>query len=372
MLDKLFIKNIATDYSLGSGTNSNAGSAVGGFLNTIFSGLDNTTAAEANSLTSKNAQEQKELAEENEAIKEKTFSRTEEIIENLGLNIESLEGLLEILEEHGADVKELVKRLEEQKEIYETNKAILDSDEATKEEKQKALEAIIGASVEIAKIGEEIQELMATIIDEQANAEEISEENEAYQVEADEVVEEGIAETEEVIEESADEIAENTQTGKDGLGHTKKGVQQEARAAAMASTLFGAGEAARLAYTGGQNIAGGGVETAKSAVNVTANTATIGSATANVAEYAAKFAMVGSLNSLSTELFGSVYTGLDAYITGFGTSGEDFVEIGEENQKAAEEMLALLDEQEVEGEENPELDSEKIKSEKLVLEVSEV
>ncbi len=314
------------------------------FLNTIFSQILAKETSAAQQETATNAQHTTEIKTEANNIKNRTYSRAIEKINEINKEIQLIQGLLGEVEKMGEKVEEYNERLKEQQEKIEENKKILDDPEADKKEKRQALDNISTAGVAIKDLHGEIEDSISL-------AQEYEEECNVHQKEVDIINQEAINDldagnteiTQVAAKASGDLTADVAATTATGAQNTTEGAAKIAAGTPMLATPATAAEGTRLIQDGTDKEAAGSIRTTKSALTVK-DIAKVTTDTTSIIQGIENYA--ASVNGGSSKAWGDISNAL-VYIGSFsdtlgswenlGTASDGVIEDAEEAKEKLEE-----------------------------------
>lgn len=185
-------------------------------------------------------------------------------------NIEKINVALAQIEELGGDsgaLQQLKENISKKLDEIEEAQEIYNNPETSKEERENALNVILGASGEINALTSEINTLSVLITEQQMVIDSCSEEVNTAVTDLNTNIQNAEQQLAQNTAEVQQNTAETASIATDGATDTGMGTTQVATGEAMAATVYGAEAGAELISTGEQNISNGTVETTGAATN---------------------------------------------------------------------------------------------------------
>ncbi len=321
-------------------------------IKSVFSIIDKVQDAKAE--TQENADGARELDQEAQDIRTRTYQRAEANIKAIEENAARVQSLLENLQARNEEIAAHQEELNVQKEIIENNKTVLNNPESTRAERREALENIKAAGNAITELEVAIQtatqetEVFTTEIEETTAV------NEELNSASQEIVQEGSSKIQEVQAQAAGELTQTvTSTVAQGTQDIATGTTQVAEGTIMLTNGFTAVPGQRLVNKGTKSIEAGSIRTGESAItigNITSTCKFISSALGQFSNL--NNTMLDSYNNTSNVL-GLIDNNFKPFITTLG-SWTSIEGAGAEYVARADEEIARLENQGENEDENPE------------------
>lgn len=307
----------------------------------IFLVLDKTIGAKEK--TAENAQAARNLDNDAKDIKTRTYARAEKVISKIEENAARVAALLEELDKTSQEVIEYQKQLEGQKNIIETNKAILNDPNKSRKERIEALNNIKTA-------GDAISDLESAVLayTEQAEAlsaglEDATSENEDLNTAGEETIQDGSSKIQQVVSQGAGEVTQTvTSTATQGTKDIAEGTAQVATGTSMLATPATAALGEKYIIQGNNSITAGGIETAQSAITIGDITSTLSFGMRTIGQINTFGNTITSGYGNNANLLGQLGTTLAPFITTLG-SWTSIEGTGAEFVAQAEQEIANLD-----------------------------
>ena len=252
-----------------------------------------------------------------------TEEQVNEIINNIANNTTSISQAIEKIEELGGDkgqIAEAQEQLEEQLEIIEENKAILNDGVSSPEAKQEALQALVGAASVINGLVESIGEVQKEI-EAQNNIVENSTNNVSGLIEESvSVITNGAVELQSFIKEGAAQSVTSTTTSVTGSANEIVGKKATAMGSASSAIPFvGSTAGSKLIQIGMDQTMAGGTRISGAATTLSTLTKAIGEMGSNLSNLSNFTNSVGEIGNSFVALVGQYGSALENVITATGT-----------------------------------------------------
>ncbi len=252
-----------------------------------------------------------------------TEEQVNEIINNIANNTTSISQAIEKIEELGGDkgqIAEAQEQLEEQLEIIEENKAILNDGVSSPEAKQEALQALVGAASVINGLVESIGEVQKEI-EAQNNIVENSTNNVSGLIEESaSVISNGAVELQSFIKEGAAQSVTSTTTSVTGSANEIVGKKATAMGSASSAIPFvGSTAGSKLIQIGMDQTMAGGTRISGAATTLSTLTKAIGEMGSNLSNLSNFTNSVGEIGNSFVALVGQYGSALEPVITATGS-----------------------------------------------------
>ena len=252
-----------------------------------------------------------------------TEEQVKEIINNIANNTTSISQAIEKIEELGGDkgqIAEAQEQLEEQLEIIEENKAILNDGVSSPEAKQEALQALVGAASVINGLVESIGEVQKEI-EAQNNIVESSTNNVSGLIEESaSVISNGAVELQSFIKEGAAQSVTSTTTSVTGSANEIVGKKATAMGSASSAIPFvGSTAGSKLIQIGMDQTMAGGTRISGAATTLSTLTKAIGEMGSNLSNLSNFTNSVGEIGNSFVALVGQYGAALEPVITATGS-----------------------------------------------------
>ena len=252
-----------------------------------------------------------------------TEEQVKEIINNIANNTTSISQAIEKIEELGGDkgqIAEAQEQLEEQLEIIEENKAILNDGVSSPEAKQEALQALVGAASVINGLVESIGEVQKEI-EAQNNIVENSTNNVSGLIEESaSVISNGAVELQSFIKEGAAQSVTSTTTSVTGSANEIVGKKATAMGSASSAIPFvGSTAGSKLIQIGMDQTMAGGTRISGAATTLSTLTKAIGEMGSNLSNLSNFTNSVGEIGNSFVALVGQYGSALEPVITATGS-----------------------------------------------------
>ena len=252
-----------------------------------------------------------------------TEEQVKEIINNIANNTTSISQAIEKIEELGGDkgqIAEAQEQLEEQLEIIEENKAILNDGVSSPEAKQEALQALVGAASVINGLVESIGEVQKEI-EAQNNIVENSTNNVSGLIEESvSVITNGAVELQSFIKEGAAQSVTSTTTSVTGSANEIVGKKATAMGSASSAIPFvGSTAGSKLIQIGMDQTMAGGTRISGAATTLSTLTKAIGEMGSNLSNLSNFTNSVGEIGNSFVALVGQYGSALEPVITATGS-----------------------------------------------------
>ena len=252
-----------------------------------------------------------------------TEEQVKEIINNIANNTTSISQAIEKIEELGGDkgqIAEAQEQLEEQLEIIEENKAILNDGVSSPEAKQEALQALVGAASVINGLVESIGEVQKEI-EAQNNIVENSTNNVSGLIEESvSVITNGAVELQSYIQEGTVQTVTNTTTSVTGSANEIVGAKATAMGSASSAIPFvGSTAGSKLIQIGMDQTMAGGTRISGAATTLSTLTKAIGEMGSNLSNLSNFTNSVGEIGNSFVALVGQYGSALEPVITATGS-----------------------------------------------------
>ncbi len=252
-----------------------------------------------------------------------TEEQVNEIINNIANNTTSISQAIEKIEELGGDkgqIAEAQEQLEEQLEIIEENKAILNDGVSSPEAKQEALQALVGAASVINGLVESIGEVQKEI-EAQNNIVENSTNNVSGLIEESvSVITNGAVELQSFIKEGAAQSVTSTTTSVTGSANEIVGKKATAMGSASSAIPFvGSTAGSKLIQIGMDQTMAGGTRISGAATTLSTLTKAIGEMGSNLSNLSNFTNSVGEIGNSFVALVGQYGSALEPVITATGS-----------------------------------------------------
>ncbi len=252
-----------------------------------------------------------------------TEEKVNEIINKVAENTTSITQALEKIEEMGGDkgqVAEAQEQLEEQLEIIEENKQILNDGVSSPEAKQEALQNLINASEVINGLVESIGEVQKEIEAQNSVVENSTNNVTDFIEESVSVISNGAVELQSYIQEGTVQTVTNTTTSVTGSANEIVGAKATATGSASSAVpILGSSAGARLLQIGNDQTMAGGTRIKGSASTLSALTKAIGEMGSNLSNLSNFTNAIGEAGNSFTALVGQYGSALEPVITATGS-----------------------------------------------------
>ena len=277
----------------------------------------------ANKTVNNNNKEIESTKNDVEKMNQNLGQKLQSILDECDGNADKINKIIDEIEKLGGDdsgeAAMVQKQLEEQLQIIEQQKEILNSDNTEASERKAAIAAILGAASVINGLTEKIISIKAKLDEKTQEVTQIDEENTNLMTTAESTVAEGIQGIAKESAEFTQEGVKTTQLGTEGATRSTVGTAEVATGTAMSEIPATAVEGQRMVRSGNKNINAGQTLMAGSAEGITKifeGTGEVGSFYTELNEYAQG---VGQFSTGFEELIGSYNAIAEPLITAIGS-----------------------------------------------------
>lgn len=328
-----------------NGSGQQKASAIQNIIKNTVTGLLSLGTGEsskANQETAKNSKNAAELDTKAKQSTQVTEAKVNEILNQISQNKASIEDAIATIQELGGDegVAGAQEKLQEQLEIIEANKQILNNKEAKPEEKEAALQALEAASGVIAELVGTVNQYQTQIEAQNSTVEATSENIASLTNNAAETITSGIQQLQGFIQSGAAQTATNTAVTAQGGVNTVQGTTATTLGEAINSNAFSAafsgGEGVKLMMTGSDQTSAGQTRLQGGAQTLAALTKSIGQMGTDISDIANFVNTVGEIGGGISDLVGQYDAEVNPVIVATG-SWETVAEANEQLQEALAE-----------------------------------
>ena len=289
----------------------------------MLTSLGTNESSKATKEVKKNEKNAEALDKKADESAQATEEQVKEIINNIANNTTSISQAIEKIEELGGDkgqIAEAQEQLEEQLEIIEENKAILNDGVSSPEAKQEALQALVGAASVINGLVESIGEVQKEI-EAQNNIVESSTNNVSGLIEESvSVITNGAVELQSFIKEGAAQSVTSTTTSVTGSANEIVGKKATAMGSASSAIPFvGSTAGSKLIQIGMDQTMAGGTRISGAATTLSTLTKAIGEMGSNLSNLSNFTNSVGEIGNSFVALVGQYGSALEPVITATGS-----------------------------------------------------
>ncbi len=271
----------------------------------------------------KNEAQAEKLEKNANETTESTETAVEDIVKNIADNTTSISQAMEKIKELGGDngqIAEAQEQLEEQLEIIEENKQILNDGVSSPEAKEAALQALLGAASAINGLVESIGEVQKEIEVQNGIVETASDNVSGLIEESVTQITNGIQALQGYIKEGGVQTVTNTTTSATGSANEIVGAQATAMGSASnAVPIVGSTAGSKLIRIGTDQTSAGATRIQGAVKNISALTKSIGEMGSDLNKIANFVNSVGNVGNEFTELVGQYGAQLEPVITATGS-----------------------------------------------------